>query len=278
MSACLNLLFIQVSVVSYLSCVCLAHGVPVSRRSIEELWQLLDGDIRRCLLYLQFWGQSGGGRGCYHEMKISNEQFSADSGTILVTSEKNILPSSQGSASSMDVDESLHSSWDGAGSEDDSSRGLFLSLRRPVRRSRRMIVDDDDEEENSNSSNQFTDKGDSNPLELDKRNGDEKRPSESKRKKLSTNKIKEDDAKAIKAANEEHFKAVGITNHTTKNSPVDKEATAGPDLKLHSGLAENALGLENVKLSSQTIGQFIQVGVPNFSLFSYFIAAWAVAS
>ncbi|XP_059167277.1 ATPase family AAA domain-containing protein 5-like [Physella acuta] len=51
-----------VSATSFLCTVCLAHGVRVSRRSVSNMLQHMKGDVRRCLLYLQYWCGSGGGR------------------------------------------------------------------------------------------------------------------------------------------------------------------------------------------------------------------------
>ncbi|XP_005101852.1 uncharacterized protein LOC101848052 [Aplysia californica] len=51
----------QRTIASLLCTVCLSHGVRVSHRSMLNLASLTKGDIRRALLQLHFWCESGGG-------------------------------------------------------------------------------------------------------------------------------------------------------------------------------------------------------------------------
>ena len=51
----------QSTIASFLCTVCLSHGVRVSHKSMLNLANLLKCDIRRALLQLQFWCESGGG-------------------------------------------------------------------------------------------------------------------------------------------------------------------------------------------------------------------------
>ncbi|KAH9492804.1 hypothetical protein Btru_024754 [Bulinus truncatus] len=50
------------SVAKYLSTVCLSNGVYVDPTTMSSLVNHLNGDIRSCLLSLQYWCESGGGR------------------------------------------------------------------------------------------------------------------------------------------------------------------------------------------------------------------------
>uniref|UniRef100_A0A2C9M576 AAA+ ATPase domain-containing protein n=1 Tax=Biomphalaria glabrata TaxID=6526 RepID=A0A2C9M576_BIOGL len=50
------------SIARYLSTVCLSHGINVDTSSLSSLVDHLKGDIRKCLLSLQYWCESGGGR------------------------------------------------------------------------------------------------------------------------------------------------------------------------------------------------------------------------
>lgn len=45
---------------SYLQLVCLAEGVQLDLGDVSSLLRLTCGDVRRCLLQLQVWVQSGG--------------------------------------------------------------------------------------------------------------------------------------------------------------------------------------------------------------------------
>ncbi|GFS08351.1 ATPase family AAA domain-containing protein 5 [Elysia marginata] len=224
----------QVSSVSYLCCVCLAHGIPVARHSVARLWQLLGGDLRKCLLFLQFWCLSGGGN-------RPGDKLKSNSGQLCPVSEagENLLSASQDSYSSKSHKDSAEVSC-----SDDSNDGQFLSLRRPVRKARKMVInDDDDEEEAVNTKDNNCDK----PEELPRLS------SSQKRKRLSTKKS-----------------GTGNTTHNPESSTVSvvpsrgqaagwSDVTSGSGVELHLGLAETFLGLsQGGQLSSQTFGQFLQ--------------------
>ena len=236
---------------SYLCCVSLAHGVPATRHSIAELWQLLGGDLRRCLLYLQFWCQSGGGRGCLDKSPFHNNKLTSVSDVASA-----VVTFSQDSNSSI----SLYGDIQENDCSDDSNSNQFLSLRRPARKARRMIVDDDEDEENSNSSHDIVEKVDSDSLKS------ETSSHLNKRKRFPTKRSFAKAANRVCGKEMESTVSSVTVNHdlttaavTSSQGDADEKASIG--FYLHLGLAESFLGVGNEPLSSQTIGQFIQVSL-----------------
>lgn len=49
-------------VCSYLQLVCLAENIHLESDDVRALFKVTRGDVRQCLLQLQLWANSGGGR------------------------------------------------------------------------------------------------------------------------------------------------------------------------------------------------------------------------
>lgn len=58
----------KVNVCSYLQLVALAESVQLELDAVKRLVSLCRGDVRRCLLQLQLWLQSGGGQTSCEEL------------------------------------------------------------------------------------------------------------------------------------------------------------------------------------------------------------------
>lgn len=58
------------SVCSYLQLVGLAEKVQLDFDDVSSLLRLTRGDVRRCLLQLQLWVHSGGGRASQSEVRL----------------------------------------------------------------------------------------------------------------------------------------------------------------------------------------------------------------
>ncbi|AWP05813.1 putative ATPase family AAA domain-containing protein 5 isoform 2 [Scophthalmus maximus] len=79
-----------VNVCSYLQLVCLAENVRLELDDASSLLRQLCGDVRRCLLQLQLWVHSGGGRaaqsgGCKEPIRVQYT-YAAEDGDILDSS------------------------------------------------------------------------------------------------------------------------------------------------------------------------------------------------
>ncbi len=59
-----NAIYSKVKVCSYMQLVALAENVRLELEDVGSLLRLSGGDVRRCLLQLQLWVDSGGGRAC----------------------------------------------------------------------------------------------------------------------------------------------------------------------------------------------------------------------
>ncbi|GFN78551.1 ATPase family aaa domain-containing protein 5, partial [Plakobranchus ocellatus] len=251
-----------ISSVSFLCCVCLAHGIAVARRTMEELLQLLKFDLRRCLLYLQFWCQSQGGSRYNNKLAFSSESVSSQINSKSTASDFEVGTSSKESDNIL-AQSKMDSSWDTY--DDDSNSKQFLSLRPSKRKSYKIIEDTDDE--NSNSSHQL--------LEIEQ---DLIKHEKIARKQIE---LSHEEEKLIKKAIDDttSSKTISVEACFTGRvaSPLSsvksdihfdceidfknsgkQNINSGSDISLHLGLAESFLGLKDVRLSSQTIISFIQ--------------------
>ncbi|CAG5131350.1 unnamed protein product, partial [Candidula unifasciata] len=116
-----------VSAASFLSTICLAHGIRISHQSVLNALHYTKGDIRRCLLNLQYWCESGGGVVQIDQDIDWNSVKSTDN-----VSEKSVT----GSLLAKTFRSRIVST-------DDSNDSDFISLRPPRKKAKRMTSDDD---------------------------------------------------------------------------------------------------------------------------------------
>ncbi|XP_030590037.1 ATPase family AAA domain-containing protein 5b [Archocentrus centrarchus] len=91
-----------VNICSYLQLVCLAEGVRLDLDDVRSLHRLTCGDVRRCLLQLQIWVQSGGRWpsqcGCLHKKPLCVQDSNAAEGGEHLSS---LLPYKTGCSANM---------------------------------------------------------------------------------------------------------------------------------------------------------------------------------
>lgn len=65
-------------VCSYLQLLCLAENIQLDSDDVRTLFKVTKGDVRRCLLQLQLWGNSGGGRSTAFKREFNYKGCSAN--------------------------------------------------------------------------------------------------------------------------------------------------------------------------------------------------------